>query len=500
MDIRPGITLEGPDGKSVTIGSLVGSGGFGQVFSGTLEDGTRVAVKTVLTGSLDDAALRNLQNEARHAVEVHHPNVVQVLYVNDGEKASGRPPYLVMEYVDGGTLADAISRHKSSGTRFAVDELRAMYLQIAAGMVAINARLVHRDLKPGNVLVDAAGRLKIADFGLSKLVDTSTRSATFKGWGTRPYQAPEAFEGDPNTPLMDVYAGGVMYFELATLSWPIEPKAGENGPLAWRNAHLLAAPKDIRAVRPDLPQDLVQLIVQMLQKNPAKRPASWSAVVDRLAKAPVAPGRPDVSVLVSKATSTLVQVTAAEARAREQREREQDRRALLESQFAEPLDTLRSLVETFNAESAVGQLELRVASGLEAEVWGQRGHPRLLLSGQIVDDMDIQPNGIVRITAIGRLDPYPKPPTREEMYDRESFGSFNLVYRVSRGTERFGYWSQLRFEIHPLMREMSYPRWFGIGLHDLLDELRVLNGVGHHQHEERALDDLWFKALLVQML
>ncbi len=501
MDIRPGTTLEGPDGKAVTIESLVGSGGFGQVYSGRLEDGTRVAVKTVLTGSLDDSALLTLQNEAKHAVGVNHPNVVRVLYVNDGEKASGRPPYLVMEYVEGGTLADAIARQKAAGTHFAVDELRAMYLQIAEGMAAVNARLVHRDLKPANVLLDAGGLLKISDFGLSKLVDAATRSETFKGWGTRPYQAPEAFEGGANTPAMDVYAGGVVFFEMAALTWPIEPKAGDNSPLGWRNAHLLTAPKDIRAVRPDLPQDLVQLIVRMLQKDPAKRPASWKAVVERLQKNNAGPGHPDVTALVSKATSTLIQSTAAEARAREEQEREQERTAVLEREFGEPVEALRSLVEAFNAESAVGQLDLRVARPLEFEVRTNSGQSRLLLSGQIVPDIDLGSNGIVRIMALARLEPTPKPRSSDDMYgNRESFGSFNLVYRVPKRADRFGRWSQFRFEISPLMGQMSYPRWFGIGLHELPRELQVLNAVGVHQHEQRSLDDQWFKMLLVQML
>src|SRR5207245_1487229 len=175
-----------------------------------------------------------------------------------GEKAADRPPYLVMEYVAGGTLRNVIERHRTSATRFDVEELRAMYVEIAEGMAAVNARVVHRDLKPENVLVDAAGRtLKIADFGLAKLVDAATRSETFKGWGTRPYQAPEAFDGGPNTPAMDIYAAGVVFYELATLDLPVQPKAGDNTPTAWRNAHLLAPPKDIRSVRPDLPNDLV---------------------------------------------------------------------------------------------------------------------------------------------------------------------------------------------------------------------------------------------------
>ena len=103
MDIRPGDTLTGPNSSQITVDSFLGRGGFGQVFKGHLEDGTPVAVKTVLTSILDLDELRTFQNEARCSQEISHPNVVQILHVNDGNDISGRPPYLVMEFIDEAT-------------------------------------------------------------------------------------------------------------------------------------------------------------------------------------------------------------------------------------------------------------------------------------------------------------------------------------------------------------------------------------------------------------
>ena len=501
MDIRSGTALEGPNGQLITIESLIGRGGFGQVFAGRLADDTRVAVKTVLTAALDEAELRTFQNEARLAVGITHPNVVRVLYVNDGEAAQGRPPYLVMEYVEGGTLGTRIAAQRAAGTPMPVPELRTVFRQVAVGMAAVNARVVHRDLKPDNVLVDqVAGLLKIADFGLAKLADAATRSATFKGWGTRPYQAPEAFEDGPNTPAMDIYAAGVMFYQLATLTWPVEPKAGDHGPLAWRNAHLLTAPRDIRALRADLPIDLVQLIMQMLEKNPAKRPASFTAVHERLEKGAAAPvaGRPDVSGLLSKATTSFVQETEQAAAARRERERVAERRALLVQAFAEPVAVLREIVETFSASSDVAKLTIREQE-LEVTVTGRPGRPRLEVSATIGEDIDTRYDGIVRMAATVHLDPTPEPTSeREALYDRESFGSFDLVYRVRRAEERFGTWTQFRFERSPLAREREYPRWHAAP--DLLDELHALRAIGVHQHEQRPLDGEWFMALLAQMV
>jgi serine/threonine protein kinase len=501
MDIRSGATLEGPAGTTVTIVDVIGRGGFGLVYSGLLSDGTPVAVKTVLTSALNDSELRAFQNEAKHAVEVVHPNVVRVLHVDDGEASTGRPPYLVMEFVDAGTLRGAIDRHKGQNTLFSDQELRAIFLQIAEGMVAVNARLVHRDLKPENVLVDSSGVLKIADFGLAKLADAATRSETFKGWGTRAYQAPEAFEGGPNTPAMDIYAGGVIFFELAALRQPIQPKAGDMGPLAWRNAHLLSPPLDIRTARPGLPLDLVQLIVQMLQKNPSRRPASWSQVVERLKQSAPPATAPDVTALVSKATATLVAESAAQSRAREERERREERSALLKLAFDEPLGVLRSLVEAFNTASAVSALSIRESPRLDFEVLGAPGHPRLVISASEIADHDIRPNGVVRMMATVQLAPVPQPVDANDVYtDRDSFGGFNLVYRVRNAEERYGTWTQFRFEISPLMRERSYPRWFALSLGELPRALALLNAMGVHQNEQRQLDDEWFKALLLQML
>lgn len=501
MDIRIGSTLAGPSGKEIVIEALVGAGGFGQVFAGRLGDNTRVAVKTVLTSFLSDAELRAMQNESLHAVGLDHPNVVRVLHVEDGEAAAGRPPYLVMELVTGGNLRQLIERHQEDGTKVSPDDLRMMFSQIAEGMEAVNARVVHRDLKPENVLLDTAGVLKIADFGLAKLANAATRSETFKGWGTRAYQAPEAFDDGPNTPAMDMYAAGVMFFELAALTVPIRPSPRPQGPMAWRNAHLLTPPTDIRSLRPDLPLDLVQLIVQMLQKPAVKRPQSWAAVIARLKAAqPTSSGR-DVAALVSKATSSFIRASADETRARELREQATERAALQVQAFSEPLGILQELVDAFNSESSMGTLTFTRRSPLTAEVSGRQGRPRILIEAQSTGDLPVSQLGIARVVALVCLEPQLRPVDEREFYNnRESFGGFNLVYTVSSSTERYGQWAQFRFEVSPLMRKMSFPRWFGVDLHALPRELEILRAMGQHQHEQRSLDDVWFQALLLQIV
>jgi len=404
MDIRIGTTLIGPDGAEIVVDKLLGQGGFGQVFAGHLADSTRVAIKTVLTSSLNADELANLQNEANLAKDIDHPNVVRVLHVNSGKNESGIPPYIVMEFVDGGTLRSVIEAHQAAGSIPSADELIGMYIQIAEGMKAINEKIVHRDLKPENVLVDKASRrLKIADFGLAKLADAATRSETFKGWGTRPYQAPEAFELGSNTPAMDFYAAGVTFFELATLNWPIQPKLGDNGSLAWRNAHLLTPPIDLRNARQDLPDGLIQLIALMLQKDPRRRPASWDVIVERLQKCREgSSGKLDVTSLVQKATATFLESTEQETKQREEREKLAERNALLGQAIQEPITVLKELVEAFNEASEVGKLALEEGNGF-INVSGPGDRKRLLFQTRIINDLSAGHNGIYRVIGVSDI-------------------------------------------------------------------------------------------------
>jgi serine/threonine protein kinase len=345
-------------------------------------------------------------------------------------------------------------------------------------------------------------QLKIADFGLAKLADAETRSETFKGWGTRPYQAPEAFEYGPNTVAMDIYSAGVTFFELATLTWPVQPKAGDNTPLAWRNAHLLTPPTNLRVVRPDMPDDLIQLVTLMLQKDPARRPGNWDSVIERLQKGSRgAIGGPDVSALVQKATTTLLQKTEQQTREREEQERQAERHALLQQALAEPIDVLRSLIDRFNDASDVGKLVINERYSLSIEVKGSHTQARLLLNARIINDLYTQSNGIYRMIGLARIDPTPSPSNKTEAFrDRESFGSFNLGYRVKQATDRFGNWTLFRFEHNPLIPKIGYPRWFALDLDELPGQLQVLNAMGVYQHQQRALDHEWFQLLLMHLL
>jgi hypothetical protein len=114
--------------------------------------------------------------------------------------------------------------------------------------------------------------------------------------------------------------------------------------------------------------------------------------------------------------------------------------------------------------------------------------------------MDIRGDGVVRLIALVALSPRPTSKSTSEALSRDSFGSFNVVYRVRSTTDKFGEWTQLRFERNPLLGGSMYPRWFGLGLGELPRELGLLRAMGQYQHQQRQLDDAWFHDLLIQLL
>ena len=300
---------------------------------------------------------------------------------------------------------------------------------------------------------------------------------------------------------MDIYAAGVMFYELAALALPIQPPADDNNWSAWRKAHLLTVPQNIQTTRSDLPIDLVQLIMQMLDKNPEQRPGTWSGIVSRLKARPTAGAGPDVSELVQKAVASVIESRAAATREAEARAKRAERVALLEQAFAQLINVVRGLTEAFNDQSHVVKLGLRVADTLSAEVRAlPTGSYRLDLAGNPIEDFDIGPAGIVRMLGCATLMPQPQPANERAYFDRESFGGFNLFYVVRRPDEAFGTWSQIRFEHSPLTGKMSYPHWFALPIGELPRKLKLLGAMDVLQHEQRPLDDSWFMSLLKQMV
>ncbi len=254
------------------IQELLGKGGMGEVY--LAEDtklGRRVALK-ILSKELagDDDRRQRFEREARAAAALNHPNIVTIHSV---EEADG-VPFLTLELVDGETLSSLIP---SGG--MPLDKLLSIAIPLADAIGAAHQRgITHRDLKPANVMVTGDGRVKVLDFGLAKLKEEAwqaasaslpTQELTGEGriLGTVAYMSPEQAEGRPVDPRTDVFALGVLLYEMATGERPFK---GDNQ-MSVLSAIIKDTPPSITTLKHDLPRDVARAIQRCLAKDPEDR-------------------------------------------------------------------------------------------------------------------------------------------------------------------------------------------------------------------------------------
>jgi serine/threonine protein kinase/tetratricopeptide (TPR) repeat protein len=247
----------------------IGAGGMGEVFLAHDERLERdVALKVLGTGALaDESARRRFRKEALALSKLNHPNIETV---HDFDTQDGID-FLVMEYIPGVTLSDELARGP-----MAERELLDLAVQLGEGLAAAHAqRVVHRDLKPGNLRIMPDGRLKILDFGLATLLapetgaETTTVNVTetYAFAGTLPYMAPEQLRGADVDHRADIWATGVVLYEMATGRRPFEGKA----PMATAADIQTQPPPLPSRLRPQLSPGLENIILKCLEKNPDLR-------------------------------------------------------------------------------------------------------------------------------------------------------------------------------------------------------------------------------------
>ncbi len=282
-------------GKRYRIAGLLGRGGMGAVYrADDLKLGQPVALK-FLSPELerDPAALARLHAEVRNARQVSHPYVCRV---HDIDEFAGRH-FLTMEYVDGEDLASLLHRIGRLPEAKAIEIGR----QVASGLHAAHERgVVHRDLKPANVMIDGHGRAKITDFGLAVTAAEGGGELA----GTPPYMAPELFAGGAATVRSDLYALGLLLYELFTGRRPFE----SSSLLEWKRTHESTAPESPGMHVKDLDPVVERLILRCLEKDPARRPGSAAQIALALPG-----GDPLAAALAAGETPSPEMVAAADA-------------------------------------------------------------------------------------------------------------------------------------------------------------------------------------------
>lgn len=265
--------------NDVTLGKMIGRGSFGFVFAGTWR-GQQVAVKVMNSGSrVDVADLReSLKKELRLLSICRHPNIVRCFGGNLDPTTSS--PCIVQELVSGGSL-DGLLHPRGGGAKpLPYGTLLEVLFQVASALAYLHPRVLHRDLKPGNVLLTKEGKVKLVDFGLSLFADVAQSfvEATGGAMGTTSYIAPECLtsEGPGRmtrvTDKIDIYALGIIAWECFTGQRPYTDRGYD-----WR-AQVLVLKDVLGGLRPDIPEGCPEALARLMRRcwaaNPAERPSA----------------------------------------------------------------------------------------------------------------------------------------------------------------------------------------------------------------------------------
>lgn len=307
MSPRVGVTLSG----RYRLQRLIATGGMGQVWEAVDSRlGRRVAVKVLKQEfSSDPEFLERFRAEARTVAMLNHPGIAAVHdYGETDMDGEGRTAYLVMELINGEPLNSVIKRTGRLSLRHALDMLEQTGRAL---QVAHTAGLVHRDVKPGNILITPNGQVKLTDFGIAKAVDAAPVTQTGMVMGTAQYIAPEQALGEDATAASDVYSLGVVGYEAVSGRRPF---VGD-GALTVAMKHIKETPAPLPA---DLPPNVRELIEITLVKNPGVRYRNGGQFADAVAavRAGRRPPRPNSAPTIKASPAAIPGQRAAVEAAR----------------------------------------------------------------------------------------------------------------------------------------------------------------------------------------
>jgi serine/threonine-protein kinase len=292
------------------VGARLGRGGMGEVRDGTdLRLDRRVAIKLLRSDLADDDSLRRrFEREARAAARISHANVVAVF--DTGEHAG--VPFIVMERLPGTTLADELAAGRPG-----LDRGCALVGEVLSALdAAHHLGVLHRDIKPGNILLDRDGHAKVADFGIAQIADDSDPRTTGILLGTAAYLAPERLAGAPATTASDLYSVGVVLFEVIAGRPPFRAET----PLALVMSVTDDEIPRLAALRPGVDPALVAVVERSMAKDPERRYRTAAAMRAALHDAAVAsPGgadAADAAETVPVAEARAARTASADRRAR----------------------------------------------------------------------------------------------------------------------------------------------------------------------------------------
>ena len=241
---------------------LLGEGGMSYVYKANDRQLKRtVAIKTLKPNYVQqEKFVERFKREAQTAANLNHPNIVQIFDWGIGDE-----PFFVMEYIEGNTLTSIIAKRRT----ISLNDVLFIGAQVSSGLQAAHSKgLVHRDIKPGNIMITPEGKVKVTDFGIVSLQnEESDITKTGSILGTASYISPEQAQGKPVSKESDLYSLGTVLYELITGRPPFE---GDT-PIATATKHITDKPEKLSVIRPDIPKGVENAVLKLLHKYPKDR-------------------------------------------------------------------------------------------------------------------------------------------------------------------------------------------------------------------------------------
>ena len=244
------------------ITQLLGEGGMSYVYKAIDKQLQRtVAIKTLKPNYVEqEKFVERFKREAQTAANLNHPNIVQIFDWGIGDE-----PFFVMEYIEGNTLTSIIANKRT----ISMNDILFIGAQVSSGLQAAHSKgLVHRDIKPGNIMITPEGKVKVTDFGIVSLQnEESDITKTGSILGTASYISPEQAQGKPVSKESDLYSLGTVLYELITGRPPFD---GDT-PIATATKHITDKPEKLSTYRADIPKGIENAVLKLLHKYPKDR-------------------------------------------------------------------------------------------------------------------------------------------------------------------------------------------------------------------------------------
>ena len=244
------------------ITQLLGEGGMSYVYKAIDKQLQRtVAIKTLKPNYVEqEKFVERFKREAQTAANLNHPNIVQIFDWGIGDE-----PFFVMEYIEGNTLTSIIANKRT----ISMNDILFIGAQVSSGLQAAHSKgLVHRDIKPGNIMITPEGKVKVTDFGIVSLQnEESDITKTGSILGTASYISPEQAQGKPVSKESDLYSLGTVLYELITG----RPPFGGDTPIATATKHITDKPEKLSTYRADIPKGIENAVLKLLHKYPKDR-------------------------------------------------------------------------------------------------------------------------------------------------------------------------------------------------------------------------------------